>query len=76
MRETGTVPPNSGGNNSDGRQGQGTCSRPTLFGMRRSCSECGRKKKRCDGQQPCGTVDRDKIIEGWMCGRGAASGAV
>ncbi|CAM9752876.1 unnamed protein product [Ectocarpus fasciculatus] len=22
--------------------------------MRRSCSECGRKKKSCDGQQPCG----------------------
>ncbi|CAN0070825.1 unnamed protein product [Ectocarpus sp. 13 AM-2016] len=54
MRETGTVPLNSGGNNSDGRQGQRTCSRPTLFGMRRSCSECGRKKKRCDGRQPCG----------------------
>ncbi|CAM9574729.1 unnamed protein product [Ectocarpus fasciculatus] len=28
--------------------------RPTLFGMRRSCSECGRRKKRCDGQRPCG----------------------
>ncbi|CAN0090205.1 unnamed protein product [Ectocarpus sp. 4 AP-2014] len=31
----------------------GTCSRQTLPGMRRSCTECGRKKKRCDGQQPC-----------------------
>ncbi|CAN0099538.1 unnamed protein product, partial [Ectocarpus sp. 13 AM-2016] len=39
-------------NNRDGRHG--TRSRPTLFGMRRSCSECGRTKKRCDGQQPCG----------------------
>ncbi|CAN0302024.1 unnamed protein product, partial [Ectocarpus sp. 13 AM-2016] len=36
----------------DGREA--TCSRPGLLGMRRSCSECGRKKKSCDGQQPCG----------------------
>ncbi|CAM9743368.1 unnamed protein product, partial [Ectocarpus sp. 6 AP-2014] len=28
--------------------------RPTLSRMRRSCSECGRKKRSCDGQRPCG----------------------
>ncbi|CAM9689569.1 unnamed protein product [Ectocarpus sp. 6 AP-2014] len=33
--------------------GGGTCLRPILFGMRRSCSECGRKKKSCDGDRPC-----------------------
>ncbi|CAM9901202.1 unnamed protein product [Ectocarpus fasciculatus] len=32
--------------------------RPALPGMRRSCSECGRKKKSCDGQQPCGRCVR------------------
>ncbi|CBN75398.1 expressed unknown protein [Ectocarpus siliculosus] len=55
MRETSTVQPNSGGNSSYGRQGHGTCLRPTLFGMRRSCSECGRKKKRrcVKSRSPC-----------------------
>ncbi|CAM9299056.1 unnamed protein product [Ectocarpus sp. 8 AP-2014] len=39
------------GNDKDGEKR--TCLRPTLPGMRRSCTECGRKKKRCDGLQPC-----------------------
>ncbi|CAN0122963.1 unnamed protein product [Ectocarpus sp. 6 AP-2014] len=42
--------------NSDGRKE--TCLRPTLPGMRRSCSECGRKKKSCDGRRPCGRCVR------------------
>lgn len=48
MNTSGTAP--SKGNNA-GRTA--TCLRPTLPGIRRSCSECGRKKKRCDGQRPC-----------------------
>ncbi|CAN0023654.1 unnamed protein product, partial [Ectocarpus sp. 13 AM-2016] len=42
--------------NSDGSEE--TCFRPTLPGMRRSCSECGRKKKSCDGRRPCGRCVR------------------
>ncbi|CAN0391081.1 unnamed protein product, partial [Ectocarpus sp. 12 AP-2014] len=52
MDTSSTMPVNSTRNNRDGRQG--IPQRPNLFGMRRSCSECGRTKKRCDGQQPCG----------------------
>ncbi|CAN0041317.1 unnamed protein product [Ectocarpus sp. 8 AP-2014] len=33
---------------------EGNRLRPTLSRMRRSCSECGRKKRSCDGQRPCG----------------------
>ncbi|CAN0123290.1 unnamed protein product [Ectocarpus sp. 6 AP-2014] len=48
MDTSGTEP--SKGNNDDGTA---ACLRPILPGIRRSCSECGRKKKRCDGQRPC-----------------------
>ena len=26
---------------------------PALYGMRRSCDACGRRKKKCDGERPC-----------------------
>ncbi|CAM9453110.1 unnamed protein product [Ectocarpus fasciculatus] len=31
--------------------------------MRRSCSECGRKKRSCDGQRPCGRC----VVSGSDC---------
>ncbi|CAN0576222.1 unnamed protein product, partial [Ectocarpus sp. 12 AP-2014] len=40
--------------NNDVGHEEGDCSRPILRRMRRSCSECGRRKKSCDGQRPCG----------------------
>ncbi|CAM9385332.1 unnamed protein product [Ectocarpus sp. 8 AP-2014] len=45
------------GDNDVGHE-EGSCSRPILRRMRRSCSECGRKKKSCDGQRPCGRCAR------------------
>ncbi|CAB1106233.1 unnamed protein product [Ectocarpus sp. CCAP 1310/34] len=52
MDTSSKMPVNSGGSNRDGRQRLHL--RPTLFGMRRSCLEYGRRRKGCDGQQPCG----------------------
>ncbi|CAM9342421.1 unnamed protein product [Ectocarpus sp. 12 AP-2014] len=45
------------GDNDVGHE-EGICSLPILRRMRRSCSECGRKKKSCDGQRPCGRCVR------------------
>ena len=28
--------------------------KPVVFGVRRSCDACGRRKKKCDGGRPCG----------------------
>ncbi|CAM9724096.1 unnamed protein product [Scytosiphon promiscuus] len=39
-------------NGEDARKGQSLI-RLSRKGMRRSCDDCGRKKKRCDGEQPC-----------------------
>lgn len=27
--------------------------KPTLYGMRRSCDACRRRKRKCDGGRPC-----------------------
>lgn len=32
---------------------KGGCVKPTLYGMRRSCDACGRRRKKCDRKHPC-----------------------
>ncbi|CAN0559875.1 unnamed protein product, partial [Ectocarpus sp. 12 AP-2014] len=49
-----TTSPSLNHRNNDVGHEEGDCSRPILRRMRRSCSECGRRKKSCDGQRPCG----------------------
>ncbi|CAM9214136.1 unnamed protein product [Ectocarpus sp. 12 AP-2014] len=54
---TSTSPSLSHGDN-DVRHEEENRSRPILRIMCRSCSECGRKKKSCDGKRPCGRCVR------------------
>ncbi|CAM9723910.1 unnamed protein product [Scytosiphon promiscuus] len=39
---------------------QQSTSKPSQHGMRRSCETCRRKKKRCDGEQPCSRCTRTR----------------
>ncbi|CAM9890279.1 unnamed protein product [Ectocarpus sp. 12 AP-2014] len=54
---TTTSPSWSHGNNHVGHE-EGNHLRPILRRMCRSCSECARKKKSCDGKRPCGRCMR------------------